>query len=266
MRLIVQRVSRSAVSVEGKQVSQAGRGLMVLVGISRDDNDQDISTLAKKLVNLRVFAGPPSEENNNINVEPSAASKNDDNCINVDGVSSSAPFYIRDSTPGAKTWNKSCMDIGGDIMLVSQFTLAHVMKGNKPDFHLARGTEEARVLFDNFVKQVNTLYDAFIKEKNPPPPKQQKGGKKTQESASSVEEAKSSEKKEDTTTTASTTTAPLNAFRGRVAVGAFGEHMEIQMECDGPVTIVLDSNLGEKEAEKKRAIEEAKKALAAESA
>ena len=81
-------------------------------------------------------------------------------------------------------WKESVKSLGLEILLVSQFTLYHVLKGNKPDFHEAMGGEQARVLFDKIVKRAREKYD---------------------------------EKK--------------------VQTGAFGEYMQIDMECDGPVTI-----------------------------
>ena len=81
-------------------------------------------------------------------------------------------------------WKESVKSLGLEILLVSQFTLYHVLKGNKPDFHEAMGGEQARVLFDKIVKRAREKYD---------------------------------EKK--------------------IQTGAFGEYMQIDMECDGPVTI-----------------------------
>jgi D-tyrosyl-tRNA(Tyr) deacylase len=50
------------------------------------------------------------------------------------------------------------MDIGGDILAVSQFTLYSIMKGNKPDFHAAMPAEQARELFDLFVSTLRKKY------------------------------------------------------------------------------------------------------------
>ena len=81
-------------------------------------------------------------------------------------------------------WKESVKSLGLEILLVSQFTLYHILKGNKPDFHEAMGGEQARELFDKIVKRAREKYD---------------------------------EKK--------------------IQTGAFGEYMQIDMECDGPVTI-----------------------------
>lgn len=55
MRVLVQRVRRASVTIRGELRSQIGRGLLVLVGVGLDDNDEDIEYLAGKLVRLRIF-------------------------------------------------------------------------------------------------------------------------------------------------------------------------------------------------------------------
>jgi len=55
MRIVMQRVSRASVSVNGKVVSRIGRGLLLLVGVTHDDTEQTADTLARKAANLRIF-------------------------------------------------------------------------------------------------------------------------------------------------------------------------------------------------------------------
>ena len=55
MRAVIQRVKSAAVMVDGEIVGQIGKGLLVLVGVARDDGSPDVSYLANKIVNLRVF-------------------------------------------------------------------------------------------------------------------------------------------------------------------------------------------------------------------
>lgn len=55
MRVLIQRVTRASVEIEGKRVSQIGKGLLVLVGIATDDAQEDIEWLVKKIVQLRIF-------------------------------------------------------------------------------------------------------------------------------------------------------------------------------------------------------------------
>jgi D-tyrosyl-tRNA(Tyr) deacylase len=55
MRAVLQRVTRASVRVEGETVGEIGQGLVVLLGIARDDNEQDIKYLTEKIVSLRIF-------------------------------------------------------------------------------------------------------------------------------------------------------------------------------------------------------------------
>jgi len=119
MRCIVQRVLSASVTVDGALVSSIGPGLCVLVGIAETDTPKDFDSMAGKLVNLRLF----------------------------------------DSLDGATPWALGVGQRTGEILLVSQFTLCHVLKGNKLDFHRAMKTERARKAFDDFVALVGGKYD-----------------------------------------------------------------------------------------------------------
>lgn len=55
MRILIQRVKRASVSVDRREISAIGPGLLVLVGIETDDNEEDVIWLTSKLVNLRIF-------------------------------------------------------------------------------------------------------------------------------------------------------------------------------------------------------------------
>lgn len=66
MRIVVQRVSRAAVRVEGKIVGQIGSGLMVLVGVGRDDTCEDARYLADKTAELRIFADEEGKMNRSV--------------------------------------------------------------------------------------------------------------------------------------------------------------------------------------------------------
>ncbi|KAI0748458.1 D-tyrosyl-tRNA deacylase [Daedaleopsis nitida] len=118
MRAIVQRVSTASVTVDNEVISSIGRGLMVLVGIGRDDTVTDLETLTKQILSLKAFS---------------------------------------DDVSGAM-WKKSVKDIDGEVLCVSQFTLfANIAKG-KPDFHRAMATGPSRDLYGSFLKRMGELY------------------------------------------------------------------------------------------------------------
>ncbi|MDO4771986.1 MAG: D-aminoacyl-tRNA deacylase [Bacillota bacterium] len=107
MRAVVQRVSQASVSVEGKTVSEIGRGFMVLIGVEQGDGEDDARYLAEKLLHLRVF-------------------EDEDDKMNL-----------------------SIMDVGGEMLLVSQFTLlGDCRKGRRPSFVKAERPEEADRLYE----------------------------------------------------------------------------------------------------------------------
>jgi D-aminoacyl-tRNA deacylase len=113
MRVLIQRVSCAAVSVEGREVSRIGRGLVCLVAVAQGDNENDAAFLVDKTLNLRIF--------------PDEAGK----------------------------FNLSLLDVQGELLAVSQFTLmADTRKGRRPSFTQAAPPAEAEALFDRFVKLV----------------------------------------------------------------------------------------------------------------
>ena len=63
-----------------------------------------------------------------------------------------------DDEKGAR-WKESVKSLGLEILLVSQFTLYHTFKGNKPDFHFAMEGDKAKVLFDKIVAKAREKYD-----------------------------------------------------------------------------------------------------------
>jgi D-tyrosyl-tRNA(Tyr) deacylase len=113
MKAVIQRVSKARVTIEGKKVASAGKGLLVLVGIIDEDSQDDIKWLSNKIANLRIFG----DEN---------------------GV-----------------MNKSVIEIKGDIIVVSQFTLhASTKKGNRPSYIRAAKPEIAIPLYRAFVNHL----------------------------------------------------------------------------------------------------------------
>jgi D-aminoacyl-tRNA deacylase len=109
MRALLQRVSRASVAVDGKVVGQIGQGLLVLLGVGRNDSEVQVKTLADKIAYLRIFG-------------------------DVEG-----------------RMNHSLLDIGGEVLVISQFTLyADTRKGRRPSFTDAAPPAIAEPLCERF--------------------------------------------------------------------------------------------------------------------
>jgi len=110
MRVVVQRVTEAKVEVDGKPVGEIGTGLLVLLGVAKEDAAPDADALVDKIINLRVF------------------------------------------TDEYQKMNRSLLDTGGALLVVSQFTLyGDCRKGRRPSFDGAAPAEQARALYDYFV-------------------------------------------------------------------------------------------------------------------
>jgi D-aminoacyl-tRNA deacylase len=115
MRAVIQRVTCASVKTEDGLAGEIGPGLLVLLGIARDDTPADCTWLARKIVKLRIFS-------------------------DADGQ-----------------MNRDVADRGGEILVVSQFTLhASVRKGTRPSFNDAARPGLALPLYEEFVLQLQT--------------------------------------------------------------------------------------------------------------
>lgn len=113
MRAVIQRVLEASVTIEGQKVADIKKGLLVLVGIEDASNQDDISWLTSKIVNLRIFADT------------------------------------------AGVMNLSLKETGGEMIVVSQFTLhAQTKKGNRPSYSKASKPDIAVPMYESFVKQM----------------------------------------------------------------------------------------------------------------
>jgi D-tyrosyl-tRNA(Tyr) deacylase len=118
MRAVVQRVTRAKVTVADKTVGEIGKGLVVLLGIARDDTKLDAAYLAEKVTALRIF-------------------DDDDGKMNL-----------------------SVKEVGGGVLVVSQFTLyGDVRRGLRPSWIEAAAPEVAEPLYEFFVRQMRSAID-----------------------------------------------------------------------------------------------------------
>ena len=113
MRAVIQRVKKSSVTVNNKIIGKIGSGLLVFLGVTREDEMKDVDYLVEKIPNLRIF----EDEN-------------------------------------AKM-NRSLLETGGELLVVSQFTLlGDCRKGRRPSFTNAAVPDKAKELYEYFVSQV----------------------------------------------------------------------------------------------------------------
>jgi D-tyrosyl-tRNA(Tyr) deacylase len=111
MRVLLQRVSKASVSVDGEIVGAIGQGFVALVGVGHDDGEEQARWLANKVAGLRVFEDAEGK------------------------------------------FNLSLSDVGGSVLVVSQFTLyADARKGRRPSFVDAAPPEIAQPLVDRFAE------------------------------------------------------------------------------------------------------------------
>ena len=114
MKIVLQRVAQASVRVGGKDIANISRGLLVLFGAEKNDDETKVIFLAEKILNLRIF----SDEKGKMNL--------------------------------------SCLDISGEVLVVSQFTLAgDCSKGRRPGFDNAAPPNEAKSLYQNFIHQIS---------------------------------------------------------------------------------------------------------------
>ncbi|AFY41257.1 D-aminoacyl-tRNA deacylase [Nostoc sp. PCC 7107] len=115
MRVIIQRVQSSQVTVNGEIIGKIGRGLNLLVGIADTDTDAELDWMARKCLALRLFP---------------------------------------DEADGDK-WQKSVQEINGELLVVSQFTLyGDCRKGRRPSFDRSASPQTAEDLYNSFVKKL----------------------------------------------------------------------------------------------------------------
>ncbi|HRW06850.1 MAG TPA: D-aminoacyl-tRNA deacylase [Caldilineaceae bacterium] len=116
MRAIIQRVQQASVAVDDTVVSSIGQGILVLLGVTHEDDDETVAYLARKVAGLRIFEDE------------------------------------------AGKLNLALADIGGEVLVVSQFTLyGDVRKGRRPSFVAAAQPEVAVAHYEAFCEHLSAL-------------------------------------------------------------------------------------------------------------
>jgi len=112
MRAVIQRVDRACVRINSQLFSSINQGVLVLLGVEKDDTEKDADYILEKTVNLRIF---------------------EDNLGKM---------------------NLSLVDIAGEMLVVSQFTLlGDCVKGRRPSFGKAEEPVRANELYEYFIRQ-----------------------------------------------------------------------------------------------------------------
>ena len=115
MRVVLQRVRRASVTIDGCVTGAVGPGYCLLVGFEHDDTDREVDWMADKIAGLRLFADE------------------------------------------AGKMNRSLDEVGGEILVVSQFTLyGDVQRGRRPSFIRAARPDVAIPLYEQFVQALRT--------------------------------------------------------------------------------------------------------------
>lgn len=113
MRAVVQRVKNASVKVGGEICGRINEGLLVFLGISKEDTENDITYIADKLTGLRIFEDEDEKMNNSV------------------------------------------VDINGELLIISQFTLyGDCRKGRRPSFDGAMRPPMAEEMYEKFVDYV----------------------------------------------------------------------------------------------------------------
>lgn len=122
MKALLQRVRDARVDVDGETVGAIGHGLLVFVGVEADDTGSEIPRLVERMLGMRIFEGAQGDG------EP-------------------------------KPMNLSVRDVEGEVLLVSQFTLAaDTRRGRRPGFSTAAAPEIAEPIFRTFVEATREAF------------------------------------------------------------------------------------------------------------
>jgi len=115
MRAVIQRVTRASITIDGTEGGSIQQGIVLLLGVDREDEEVDLEWILKKTLELRIFEDDEGK------------------------------------------MNHSLLSIGGEMLIVSQFTLfGNVKKGNRPSFNHSAPPDLAIPLYEQFVRQTKS--------------------------------------------------------------------------------------------------------------
>ncbi|MBP9190918.1 MAG: D-tyrosyl-tRNA(Tyr) deacylase [Ignavibacteria bacterium] len=119
MKAVIQRVKSASVSIDGEVYSKIGSGLLILLGVCKDDKDEYAQMMARKIADLRIFSDDEGK------------------------------------------MNLSVIDINGELLVISQFTLCNDKdkSGNRPSFMKAEVPERADKLYKDLVNELSAYYE-----------------------------------------------------------------------------------------------------------
>ena len=120
MRALLTRVSSASVAVDASVVGAIGRGVLVLVGLCKDDTEEDAAYVTQRILACRLFESPDN----------------------------------------GKAWRASVASLGLPVLLVPQFTLHAQTRKPQPDFHASMPADVARGFWDRFVSGVRAAHGA----------------------------------------------------------------------------------------------------------
>ncbi|KAF2726270.1 putative aminoacyl-tRNA hydrolase [Polychaeton citri CBS 116435] len=118
MKTVIQRVKSASVTVDGQLISTISKGLLVLAAVGKEDTKADCEKMARDILKVKLWNDP---------------------------------------TTDAK-WKRNVVDIQGDILCVSQFTLLASTKKGNPSFHRSADPAKGKELYDHFIGKVRESY------------------------------------------------------------------------------------------------------------
>jgi len=148
LKALLQRVKTASVIIDEELYSKIDGGILVFLGIEKTDEIKNAQALAEKIVKLRIFEDEYGSRGEPVSACQLQAEQGE---LNVSEVGGLGPQPKRPQERNGKM-NKSVLETKGEIMVVSQFTLASdCKKGTRPSFDKAAPPEQAKKLYEDFV-------------------------------------------------------------------------------------------------------------------